>query len=199
MKTIARTLARTTVAAAVATSFMAATARPAFADNSECKEAQDQFKQTSEAVYKACLAYNKAKNKTVNCEKWAATATDIQDIIKSIAGVLGIGSKTFEYNGSVSGNVIGLTKRLWVNASPAVNNTTTVKITHRDGKGKLKVNICAATYDPNGNPTASLITSKVIEDSDTITVPSSAGKNISVELVGREATHSFAYDLKVSN
>jgi len=41
--------------------------------------------------------------------------------------------------------------------------------------------------------------SKVIEDSDTFTIPNSAGKNLSVELVGKEATHSFAYDLKVTN
>jgi hypothetical protein len=190
-------IVRALAAAAIATS--CAVAVPALADNNECKEAQDQFTETSVALKQACDAYNKANNKQVDCDKFVATVDDIQAIVKSIAGVLGIGSKRFDYNSSVAGTIVGITKRLWVASTPAVNANTTIKVTHRDGKGKVKINVCSATFDPTGKAVASLVMSKVIEDSDTFTIPNSAGKNLSVELVGKEATHSFAYDLKVTN
>lgn len=192
-----KTIARTLAAAAVASSCLVAA--PALADNNECKDAQQQFTETSVALVDACNAYNKANNKHIDCEKFAATAEDVLGIVKSIAGVFGIGSKRFEYGSTVAGNIVGITKRLWVAATPATNGTATIKVTHRDGKGKVKINICSATFDPTGKAVATLVGSRVIEGSDTFTISNMVGKNLSVEIVGKEATHSFAYDLKVTN
>lgn len=199
IRSIRSSFARTASAVVAAAAVTIALPGAARADNNECKDAEQQLKETANAVYVACQAYNKTAKKPVDCEKAADVAEDLQNIIQSIAGVLGIGSKSYSYGSQVSGTIQSITKRLWVSTGALKNDKATVQITHTDGKGKVKVNICRMKYDPKGKPTAGGLTTETIEGSKTFTLTGAKGEMVSVELVGKEASHSFSYKLLVKD
>lgn len=162
----------------------------------ECEPAEKQFVDSWALVKTACEVYNNLPSTKVKlpCDDVAKIAEAASEILTAARSVFNIGPKEFAWGETYEGNIVSLTKRLWVAALPTRSETISVKIDKRSGEGKVKVNVCAGKKDGTMNPPVTYY----LEAGATRTISNTKNRLVAVEIIGQKLGKSFGYKLTVS-
>jgi hypothetical protein len=159
----------------------------------ECEPAQKQFVDSWGLVNTACDVYNNLPSTKTKlpCDDVAKVAEAAEKILDAARSVFNIGPKEFAWGETYEGNIVSLTKRLWIGAMPTSTDAVTIKIEHRSGEGKVKVNVCSGKKDGTMNPPVSYF----LEAGSSKVISNTQHRLVSVEIIGQKLGKSFGYKL----